>query len=193
MTLNEKVLAQYNLTKEEFLVLWALKINPYLDLEEVKNNLLAKKKIYNKRYKGVIISTEPGKIIKDMQVSSTKEVIKEEDRLIRLIPKLQELYPKGKKDGTSYYWRGSKPELYRKLKYLIKNGAEFTDEQALQATKDYISSFNGQYTYMHLLKYFLSKKERVDGVIEEKSEFLSYIENIGQNNVTSDDWTGNIV
>jgi hypothetical protein len=98
-----------------------------------------------------------------------------EDRFIRLAEKLIELYPKGRKAGTNYMWRDSKAIIAKRLKAIVKKyDAKFTDEEAVEATKRYVNSFNGDYKYMQLLKYFLMKKDLITG--EENSQFLSYLE-----------------
>lgn len=100
------------------------------------------------------------------------------DRFENLAFQLRELFPKGKKPGTAYMWRDSNAIIAKKLKALVKKyGDCFTDEQAIEATRKYVNSFNGNYQYMQLLKYFISKAVIKDGQIEETSQFLSYIEN----------------
>lgn len=100
------------------------------------------------------------------------------NRWENLANELRELYPKGKKPGTAYMWRDSVPIIAKKLKALVKKyGDCFTDEQAIKATKRYVESFNGNYQYMQLLKYFISKQTVVNGEIEETSQLLSYIVN----------------
>ena len=115
---------------------------------------------------------------------------KKENRFNILADKLRELYPEGRKEGTNYYWRDSTKIIARKLKALDKKyGIDFTDEQAINATKRYIDSFNGNYTYMQLLKYFIMKNVLKDGELEETSQLLSYIENEDQVNNTNTDWS----
>ena len=107
-----------------------------------------------------------------------------------LAEKLRELYPSGKKPGTNYQWRDSNAIIAKKLKALVKKyGETFTDEEAIDATKRYVESFNGNYQYMQLLKYFISKRKVIDGEIEESSQLLSFIENKEQVNTITDDWT----
>ena len=107
---------------------------------------------------------------------------KYKDRFENLAYELRELYPKGKKPGTAYMWRDSNAIIAKKLKALTKKyGDCFTDEQAINATKKYVESFNGNYQYMQLLKYFISKAVIKDNQIEETSQMLSYIENEGDN------------
>ena len=115
---------------------------------------------------------------------------KKENRFNILADKLRELYPEGRKEGTNYYWRDSTKIIARRLKALDKKyGIDFTDEQAINATKRYIDSFNGNYTYMQLLKYVIMKSVLKDGELEETSQLLSYIENENQVNNTNTDWS----
>lgn len=112
--------------------------------------------------------------------SEYKEGTKEGDRFSILAKKLQELYPSGRKQcgNTSYPWRDSHAIITKRLKALVKKYGEcFTDEQAIEATRKYVESFNGNYTYMQLLKYFIFKNLARNGEIEESSQLLSYIEN----------------
>ena len=103
---------------------------------------------------------------------------KYKDRFENLAEKLRELYPKGKKPGTSYMWKDSNAIIAKRLKMIVKKyGDCFTDEQAINATKKYVESFNGNYQYMQLLKYFIHKIVIKDGQAEESSQLLSYIEN----------------
>lgn len=109
------------------------------------------------------------------------------DRYDALAEKLREIYPEGKKEGTAYMWRDSVHTIARKLKKLVKKyGDCFSDEDAIEATKRYVESFNGNYMYMQLLKYFILKRVCVGGEFEENSQLLSYIENKGQVNVNND-------
>ncbi len=114
-------------------------------------------------------------------------------RFEALAEKLRDLYPEGRKEGTNYYWRDSVKVIARKLKALDKKfGSNFSDEDAINATKRYIESFNGNYTYMQLLKYFIMKNTIKNGEVEENSQLLSYIENKDQINDTNSDWTAQI-
>lgn len=116
-----------------------------------------------------------------------------EDRFELLATQLKELFPKGKKPGTSVMWRGSGYEVAKKLKSLVKKtGVKFTDEQAIEATRRYVNSFNGNYAYMQVLPYFILKQVPVNGIFEERSQLLSYIENEGSDLDFSSDWTSTL-
>lgn len=113
------------------------------------------------------------------------------DRYDELADKLRELYPKGRKEGTSYLWRDSHAKIANKLRTLVKKyNFKFTNEQAINATKRYIESFNGNYSYMQLLKYFILKKDKDTG--EENSQLMSYIENEDCTDAGNDDWMNEV-
>lgn len=129
-----------------------------------------------------------------LEVSNSTLVTKYE----RLAEKMRELFPKGKKPGTNYMWRDSISVIAKRLKtvqmkYKECHGVEFTEEQALNATKAYVESFNGDYRYMQLLKYFISKSVVVAGAVEENSQLMSYIENEGLDNNPDRDWTSTLI
>lgn len=115
----------------------------------------------------------------------------DEDRYDKLAKKMQELFPEGKKPGTKLMWRDSQAIIAKKLKAVVKKyGVKFTDEQALEATKKYVESFNGDYQFMQVLKYFISKRNQITG--EETSQFLSYLENAGQEDANNDSWRDSV-
>lgn len=116
----------------------------------------------------------------------------ESDNFDILAENLKELFPKGKKPGTSLMWRGSSYEIAKKLRTLVKKtGAKFTNEEAVQATKRYIESFNGNYSFMQTLPYFILKQVPINGVYEERSQLLSYIEN-GEQSEYNNEWTAEL-
>lgn len=126
--------------------------------------------------KGVALLTE--------LLVDTKE--EEMDRITELVPKLQELFPKGKKQGTNYYWRGNKKEIEVKLRIFFKKYGEYPDDKIIQATENYIKSYKDDMRFMQLLKYFILKNIRKEGETIEQSELLTYIENIDNNDINSE-------
>ena len=116
------------------------------------------------------------------------------ERYRALADKMREIYPKGLKPGTNYQWRDSTAIIAdRLIKLVAKYDIEFTDEEAIEATKRYIASFNGNYRYMQILKYFISKQKPVEGApAEQNSQFLSFLQN-KECTIESQDWTANLV
>ena len=116
------------------------------------------------------------------------------ERYRALADKMREVYPKGLKPGTNYQWRDSTAIIAdRLMKLVAKYNIEFTDEEAVEATKRYIASFNGNYRYMQILKYFISKQKPVEGApAEQNSQFLSFLQN-EESTTENQDWTANLV
>lgn len=116
----------------------------------------------------------------------------EEDRYDLLAKKMQEIFPSGRKTGTNLMWRDSYAIISKRLKAVVKKyKVDFTDEEALEATRKYVNSFGGNLQYMQVLKYFIIKKDLTTG--EENSQFLSYLENIDQDNKLREDWMSNMI
>lgn len=114
------------------------------------------------------------------------------DRFDILADKLRELFPKGRKEGTNLQWRDSTAIISKRLKTIVKKyNITFTDEEAVDATKRYIESFNGDYRFMQVLMYFIFKNEIVNGVREERSQFMSYLQN--KEDMVNNDWTHELV
>lgn len=185
VSINKDVLEKNNLSMDEFLVL-LLTYNK-ANIQEVKESLVQKGLAdFSVMDNELVISNVTKDLITSVTIDSDKAVISKDKEFRELAEKLKELFPKGKKAGTTYMWRDSTAVIARKLKTLVvKYDYEFTEEQALKATKAYVESFNGDYTYMQLLKYFILKT-LPDGEI--KSDFMSYIENEGQEDELSDNW-----
>lgn len=185
VSINKDVLEKNNLSMDEFLVL-LLTYNK-ANIQEVKQSLvekgLADFSVFDDE---LVISSATKDLITSVSIDSDVKVLSKDKEFKELADKLKELFPKGKKAGTTYMWRDSTAVIARKLKTLVvKYDYQFTEEQAIKATKAYVESFNGDYTYMQLLKYFILKT-LPDGEI--KSDFMSYIENEGQEDELSDNW-----
>lgn len=116
------------------------------------------------------------------------------NQITKLAQDLMAIFPEGKKQGTSQYWRGNIRDVTLKLQKFFKlYGNKYTDNQILTATQNYVNSFNGNYQFMRVLKYFISKHEhKTDSegntYIEEVSDLAAYIENAGQEESLRNDW-----
>lgn len=113
-------------------------------------------------------------------------------RFLELADKLRELYPTGRKNGTQLQWRDSTKVIAQRLKAFVKKfDCDFSDEEYIEATRRYISSFNGNYQYMQVLKYFIMKAGVEDGTSVINSQLLSYLQNKEQD--TNPDWTCDLI
>ena len=134
-------------------------------------------------------ATEKGIVLADELVAdSEKNIVAKEDSIKELADKLRSIYPEGKMEGTSYYYRCNKADIIRKLKSFFRRYGEYTPEQIIEATQRYISSFNGNYTYLRLLKYFIWKDENKDGETLQVSQLADWIENKNETNANNTDW-----
>lgn len=192
-TIDDRVLEKYHLSLTEYLfILFNIKGG---DIKECITSLEEKGWINRDLYDAtkVVLSDnrkeEASTILIDSEQTDGK--IEFED----LANKLRELYPKGKKAGTSYMWRDTTAAIAKKLKILVtKYNCKFTEEQAIKATKTYVESFGGNYKYMQLLKYFILKTPvNADGAVEFRSDFMSYIDNEGQEEQLREDWISEMV
>lgn len=112
-----------------------------------------------------------------------------------LAQKMMDLFPIGKKPGTSYLWRGNLQMISQRLAQLYeKSGADFTDDEALAATEAYVKDHAKDQSYMRILKYFIFKNQAGGYGNEIDSDLLSWIENIRsggtepqQNTLTEDE------
>lgn len=133
-------------------------------------------------------------IILDSEVSNVKD---NDKHLEELAKKLMDIFPNGKKPGTNIYWKGNTKDTKLRLKKFFKlYGNKFSDEELIKAATKYVESFNGNYQYMRVLKYFIWKDEKkMDSegkmYIEEVSELASFMENAGQTDANNS-WMDNI-
>ncbi|QOR59353.1 hypothetical protein [uncultured phage cr116_1] len=195
LTIDQTVLDKNGLTLEEFLVLFLGAKD--VDIESVSQSLIAKgladKDLFSNGK--IVVSDKVKDLISTISIDSDKNVIDKDSEFMKLATELREIYPAGRKDGTTYMWRGTTAEVAKKLKTLVvKYGYTINKEDVIKATKEYVSSFNGNYRYMQLLKYFILKSVKdADGNVDIKSELMSFIENSGQLDKQKEDWVSNMI
>ena len=197
--ISTKALKDKNLKEEEVLVVLLIRVCNDIPglLERLSNKGYIKKNddLFGKGYQ---INEAFLDRVRAALLSNDPDVPKE-DVLDNLASKLMELYPRGKKAGTTSYWRGNKKEIREKLQKFYKlYGNKFTDEQIIEATRKYVASFNGNYSYMRVLKYFIIKDEKTENSegrcsINQVSDLATLIENAGQENGSLDnDWSAEL-
>lgn len=195
LTIDQTILDKNNLTLEEFLVLFLSARE--VDIGVISQSLVAKgladKDLFSSGK--LVISDKVKDLVSTIPIESDKNVIDKDSEFTELATELREIYPAGRKDGTTYMWRGTTAEVAKKLKTLVvKYGYTINKEDVLKATKEYVNSFNGNYRYMQLLKYFILKSVRdADGNVDIKSELMSLIENSDQIDAQRDDWVSNMI
>ena len=132
-------------------------------------------------------------LLEDVNLDSVDSDNRESRNIEELAVKLKELFPKGKKPGTTQYWAEGISLIVKRLKVFFKKYGEYTDEQILSAAERYIKSFNGDYSYMRVLKYFIwAEKVNKAGEVESTSDLLTFIENAEDPDTVRNDWTSNL-
>lgn len=192
ITIDEDVCNHYGLTLTEVLCL--------LLANRTENAIEEIKKL---THNGMLIEKEEdGKpVIKVLQhanynlmgvLNESDQKLPQKEDIEKLAAKLRELFPAGMKTGNAM-WRGNIRDLTLRLQKFFKlYGSQYTFDQIYDATKKYVESFNGNYTYMRTLKYFIMKSEvkfdeEGNRHIEDVSDLANFLENdcVREDN---DDW-----
>ena len=188
---NDEICKKYNLSIEEALVLIGLKYSSqevFQKLNKERFLLDLGSSIFNEetKYK---LSRKANEVLSCILAESTDVVAKRTTNIEELADKLRDIYPNGKIFNTNYYYRCNRQDIINKLKTFFKMyGTKYTDEQIINATQKYVNSFNGNYAYLKLLKYFIWKDERLKGE-SVQSLLADFIENESSEDTTNTDWT----
>lgn len=176
--IEETVAKRHHLSINELLGLMLFKngCNP----QQLINRMLERELIVQDMFGNYQLTMHWDDELQKVLLESDAEIPKDND-LNYLVGQLREIFPKGIKTGSAA-WRGNKREITLRLQKFFKIYDKYTDEEIIAATKKYVESFNGNYTYMRILKYFILKDEvkvGEDGVryIEQVSELANFLEN----------------
>ena len=187
--IDEKVCKKHNLTITEVLCLLFLKScdGNYSDVVSklIKEEKLVEPNILDSDNADCLYLTPHWDDEISSVVLESDNSVPDKDRIENLVNKMRELFPKGMKIGN-YAWRGNVRELKLRMQKFFKLYGDYSDEAILKATKAYVDSFNGNYIYMRILKYFILKSEikqhqndagEVVSQVEDVSELANILEN----------------
>jgi len=215
--LNKESAAKHGITLDE--ALYMIIIHNKINLELTKESLIQKGLLTADRNEtfqqiGWRLTNRGTEVLDSTIIDSDEPKNSGDDFLLEIATKLKEIFPKGKKEGTNYYWAEGTALIVRRLKLFLKKYEEyirnefkeefsklnkeefnkFLGNKILYAASKYVDSFNGSYRYMKLLKYFILKEKiGVAGEVEEESELMNYIENYGQEENLRNDWTSTLL
>jgi hypothetical protein len=97
---------------------------------------------------------------KGQRLLAVKDSTIKSDDLLSLSKELMDLFPKGNKPGTNYRWKGTLANVAVKVKKFVSKYPQYTREEIINATRNYVDSFKYEDTrYMQLLIYFIEKNE----------------------------------
>lgn len=176
ITINTEVLQRENLSLGDFLVL----LIGYNDMDykesfdKLVNRGIIQPNVFKKT--SMVLSNNTKDYISKLLMDSDDKIVNSGFDFDHLARKLQDIYPQGLKPGTTYSWKGSTEIITHKLKTLVvKYNFPFTEEEAIRATKEYVSSFGKDNKKMSLLKNFILTT-KFDSH-EMNSMFMTIIEN----------------
>jgi len=190
ITIDEKKCLKYKLTFKEFLA--ALTIKNLKDPKSVIDTLVNRDVLDIKDDKYVV--TDKWSEILDKILTESGGTEKTDEEFIEMAKKMRELYPEGIKPGTTYYYRCNTKEVANKLKrFFIQYGDKYTEQDILDATQRFVAAFKGDYKYLPLIKYFISKQKSIqdeEGVSHniEHSPLADYLENPDELDYTVNNW-----
>lgn len=188
-TIDSEICEKHNLSLSEVLGILLIKLSSCGNCQSTIDKLVAEEKITS-----IGDPEDPYSIYHitqrwDDEVSSilleAEKSLPKVDRIESLVKQMRELFPTGMKVGSSA-WRGNVRELKLRMQKFFRLYGEYSDEQILEATKKYVDSFNGNYTYMRILKYFILKSEtksytdengRIVSQLEDVSELANFLDN----------------
>ena len=194
VSINEEICKKNGLNISELFAI--LLIKTCEDLPKLFKSLEDRKIVVKDMFEGYMITQRWDDVASSILLDSDKNH-QSPERLENLVVKLMEQFPKEKKAGTCHYFRGNKKDNILRLKKFFKLYGKYTDQQIIDAAKRYVSSFNGNYSYMRVLKYFIWKddvKTGADGnrYVDEVSDLANWIENAGQEDSMNSDWTSTL-
>ena len=190
ITIDESVCAKKSLSFQEVLIALAIRGG---DWEETIHNMLAREILVNKD--GQYLVTQHWSETVDEILCDSSGETPDEKRLLDLAKKMRECFPAGLMPGTAYYYRCNNSEVMKKMRKFFVQYGNYKDDEIIDACKRFVASFNGNYRYLPLIKYFIYKmKDEKDeyGNIHkvEHSPLADYLENKEDEQVVtvSDDW-----
>lgn len=196
ITIDDKVCLKHELSIEETLIALAVKYGK--NIKETYENLLNREVLVKDSENTYL--TQHWNDVLDEIILDSNGAIDDEERLKNLANRMKEVYPKGKMPGTPYYYQCNTREIMLKLKKFFKIYGNYADDDIVEATKRFVSYFNGNYKFLPLIKYFIFKDKLVmdeDGQqhVSSESQLATFLENKDNNDnlvAASDDWLSTI-
>ena len=179
--IDDELTQKLGLTIPQIFTLLAIKTSSP-DLRWTICELIEMKAVINKNGKDFV--TNEWSDVCDKILKTSEKYIPTDKELEPIALELISIFPQGKKPGTPYYWKSNKRDVISKLKSFFKlYGNTYSEEQIINAARRYVASYNGDYRFMRLLKYFIWKKE--DGI--ESSDLATFIDNEDQDDQDGED------
>ncbi len=169
MEFNLETFKKLNLSPNQFILLYALIYKEDSLYQQLKDKLgiYCNNVLFQLQKEGYIKLDEDFKPILRKKALDLKGNDKKNPkvRANNILDKFRELFPTGSNNG-GYRYRGDKQGCLNKLELFFKDNPDYTDEEVLQATKNYIDRFKPTYQGMRQAHYFI-KKDKVSDLLGE--------------------------
>lgn len=172
MVISEKALEKEGLKLGEALILILVKLGT--DIPQLVESMKEKEMIADNSsdlFQSLYIPQRWDECLQHALLNDDDDVPNEKT-LLDIANRVRECFPKGNKPNTNSVWRGNKREIMLKLKWFFKLYGNYTADQIVDAAKRYVASFNGNYEYMRVCKYFIFKNDKTQGEVSELATFL---------------------
>lgn len=202
ITIDEKTCLKHGLSLVEFFFALAIRASesPQGELLNMENREIIVKDRDTYR-----VTQHWSDVLDEIISDSSGSIEKSDEELLELAKQMRELYPQGKMRNrlgqlTPYYYRCNNSEVVKKLKKFFTIFGNYSNEEILDATRRYVASFQGNYSNMRLIKYFILKDdvkpgEDGQGHVEQISDLATFLENkeSEEEGVNNDDWTTKVI
>lgn len=194
LVIDEANCLKHKLTPEEVLI--ALAVRSSKDFKGTLDNLVKREVLVIKGGKYLITQRWEDEI--DEVLLDSMGHTHSDEGLLKLAEQMRGCYPEGRMPNSPYYYRSNRNEVMHQLKKFFEVHGNYPDEEIIEATKRFVASFNGDYHFLPMLKYFITKNKVVtdeegDNHISEYSPLADFLENKEDNAaLTPDDWLVNM-
>lgn len=113
-----------------------------------------------------------------------------EEDLAKLASEIRQKFPVGRMHDGIYPWRQSIRELEGALlRFFSEFGTDYTKEEILKATDNYVAQYNPYSTSMRCSKYFIIKDLRIHGgdIISDLANYVDMIRD-GADTTQNSNW-----
>ena len=188
ITIDDKICLKHGLTPNEAMLALAIRTG---EMEEDISNMVARGILVDKGE--YLVTQRWSDVLDEILCDSQSSIEKSDEELLNLAQRMRECFPQGKMPGTPYYYRCNNSEVIKKLKKFFIQYGNYPDDDIVDACKRFVASFRGNYKYLPLVKYFISKlkdQEDEDGTIHkvEYSPLADYLENKEETVTDTSDW-----
>ena len=171
VTIDSDVILKHRLTVSRFMTIMAICAGSNL-VQEVE--ALEAEGVIHKNPNGKYSIEHTLKDSIDSILLESKTSIPKANELKKFAERIRSMVPQGRKGDSPYFYKCNNNEVILSLQRFYQDYGNYSQHDIETAIRQYVESFNGDYTYMQLLKNFIYKVESDGGF---SSGLASYLEN----------------